>query len=252
MRVFWTLWRREISSAFYTPMAWGVIFFLLLLTGFNFYAGVSVLNHGPTEVTVVESFFNTIFFWFAFLLIFPLLTMRLFSDEYKSGTIEPLMTAPVRDSQVVLAKFFGALFLYCVLWLPTGLYFLIFWWQTHLQAAGAVGPFLGSYGLLLLMGMFYLSIGCFCSSLTRHQITAAVMTFSIVTLFFLTGLLSFLAGHVGTLMNGLTVTISPIDQMTQFSRGIFDTRPVVWYLVMTGFLLFLTLQAFQARRWRRN
>lgn len=250
MRVFWTLWKREVAAAFHTPMAWAVLFFLLLLTGFNFYAGVSALNHGPTEVTVVESFFNTVFFWFAFLLLFPLLTMRLFSEEYRSGTVESLMTAPVRDFQVVLAKFFGVLFLYVVLWLPTLLYFLIFWWQTRLQAAGAVGAYLGAYLLLLLMGMFYLSLGCLCSSLTRHQITAAVMTFCLVSLFFFTGLLSFLSGHVGTLMRGLTVTFSPIDQMTQFSRGLFDTRPVVWYLVMTALFLFLTLQAFQARRWR--
>ena len=183
MRIFWTLWKREVASAFQTPMAWVILFFLLLLTGFNFYAGVTVLNHGPTEVTVVESFFNTIFFWFAFLLLFPLLTMRLFSEEYRSGTVEPLMTAPVRDSQVVLAKFFGVLFLYAVLWMPTCLYFVIFWWQTHLTAAGAIGAYFGAYLLLLLMGMFYLSLGCLCSSLTRHQITAAVMTFAVISLF---------------------------------------------------------------------
>jgi len=250
MRIFWILWKREVASAFQTPMAWVILFFLLLVTGFNFYAGVSVLNHGPTEVTVVESFFNTVFFWFSFLLLFPLLTMRLYSEEYRSGTIEPLMTAPVRDTQVVLAKFLGVLFLYAFLWMPTGLYFLIFWWQTHLTSAGAIGAFVGSYLLLLLMGMFYLSLGCFCSSLTRHQITAAVMTLAVIALFFLTGLLSFLSGHVDTMMQGITITFSPIDQMTQFSRGIFDTRPVVWYLVMTGLCLFLTLQSFQARRWR--
>ena len=250
MRVFGTLLKREILSAFQTPMAWVILFFLLLVTGFNFYAGVTILNHGPTEVTVVESFFNTIFFWFAFLLLFPLLTMRLFSEEYRSGTIEPLMTAPVRDTQVVFAKFFGVLFLYCVLWLPTGLYFLIFWWQTHLTAAGAVGAYSGAYLLLILMGMFYLSLGCLCSSLTRHQITAAVMTFAVISLFFLTGLLTFLNGHVGGVMQGVAITFSPIDQMTQFSRGIFDTRPVVWYLVMTALCLFLTVQSVQARRWR--
>jgi len=250
MRVFWTLWKREVASAFYTPMAWVILFFLLLVTGFNFYAGVSVLNHGPTEVTVVESFFNTIFFWFAFLLLFPLLTMRLFSEEYRTGTIEPLMTAPVRDAQVVLAKFFGVLFLYCVLWIPTGLYFLIFWWQTRLQAAGAIGAYLGSYLLLLLMGAFYLSIGCFCSSLTRHQITAAVMTFCLVSLVFFASLLSFLSGSIGTLMRSVSISFSPIDQMTEFSRGLYDTRPIIWYLVMTGLFLFLTLQSFQSRRWR--
>jgi ABC-2 type transport system permease protein len=251
MRVFWALWKREVASAFQTPMAWIVLFFLLLVTGFIFYSGVTVLNHGPTEVTVVESFFNTIFFWFAFLLLFPLLTMRLFAEEYRSGTVEPLMTAPVRDVQVVLAKFFGVLFLYTVLWLPTGLYFLIFWWQTRLQAAGAVGAYFGAYFLLLLMGSFYLALGCLCSSLTRHQITAAMMTFCLVALFFFTGLLSFLTGQIGGLMRGVTITFSPIDQMTEFSRGLFDTRPIIWYLVMTGLCLFLTLQSFQSRRWRR-
>jgi ABC-2 type transport system permease protein len=250
MRVLWTLWKREVAAAFYTPMAWLMLVFLLLVTGFNFYAGVSVLNHGPTEVTVVESFFNTVFFWFAFLLLFPLLTMRVFSEEYRSGTVEPLMTAPVRDAQVVVAKFLGVLFLYGVLWLPTGLYFLIFWFQTRLHAAGAVGAYVGAYLLLMLMGMFYLSLGCLCSSLTRHQISAAVMTFCLVCLFFFTGLLSFLGGYVGTFMRGVTMTLSPIDQMTQFSRGIIDSRPVVWYLVMTATCLSLTLQVFQARRWR--
>lgn len=251
MRVFWTLWKREVASAFQTPMAWVILFFFLLITGFNFYAGVTVLNHGPTEVTVVESFFNTIFFWFPFLLLFPLLTMRTYSEEYRSGTVEPLMTAPVRDTQVVLAKFLGTLFLYVALWLPTAIYFVIFWLQTRLTAAGATGAYLGAYFLLLLMGMFYLSLGCLCSSLTRHQVTAAVMSFAIVALFFLTGLLTFLAGNVGSFMRGLTVTLSPIEQMTQFSRGIIDSRAVVWYLVMTALSLFLTLHSFQARRWRK-
>lgn len=251
MRIFWILWKRELASAFQTPMAWVILFFLMLITGFNFYAGVTVLNHGPTEVTVVESFFNTIFFWIPFLLLFPLLTMRTYSEEYRSGTVEPLMTAPVRDTQVVLAKFFGTLFLYVVLWLPTAIYFVIFWLQTRLTAAGATGAYLGAYFLLLLMGMFYLSLGCLCSSLTRHQVTAAVMSFAIVSLFFLTGLLTFLAGNVGSFMRGLTVTLSPIEQMTQFSRGIIDTRAVVWYLVMTSLSLFLTLHSFQARRWRK-
>ena len=251
MRVLWILWKREVASSFQTPMAWVILFFLLLITGFNFYAGVTILNHGPTEVTVVESFFNTVFFWFPFLLLFPLLTMRSYSEEYRSGTVEPLMTAPVRDTQVVLAKFLGAIFLYTVLWLPTTVYFLIFWLQTRLTSAGAVGAYFGAYFLLLLMGMFYLALGCLCSSLTRHQVTAAVMSFALVSLFFLTGLLTFLAGQVGPFMQGLTVTLSPIAQMTQFSRGIIDSRVVVWYLVMTALSLFLTLHAFQSRRWRK-
>jgi len=101
------------------------------------------------------------------------------------------------------------------------------------------------------MGMFYLALGCLCSSMTRHQVTAAVMTFCMVCLFFITGLLSFLSGSIGTVSRGLTVTFSPIEQMAQFSRGLYDSRAVVWYLVMTALFLFLTLQSFQARRWRR-
>src|SRR2546423_785948 len=85
-----------------------------------------------------QKFSNSVFFWFAFVLIFPLITMRLFSEEFKLGTIEPLMTAPVRDLQVVLAKFFGALVFYIVLWIPTLLYFAIFQKITHQSAANSV------------------------------------------------------------------------------------------------------------------
>jgi ABC-2 type transport system permease protein len=81
--------------------------------------------------------------------------------------------------------------------------------------------------------------------------TAAVMTFAAVSLFFMTGLLTFLSGHVGPFMQALAVTISPIEQMAQFSRGLIDTRTIVWYLVMTSLCLFLTLHAFQSRRWRK-
>lgn len=257
MRMLWNLWKREIASAFQTPMAWVILFFLLLVTGFNFYAGISMLNHGPSEVTVVESFFNTVFFWFPFLLLFPILTMRLYSEEYRSGTVETLMTAPVRDSQVVLAKFLGALFLYCFLWAPTALYFVIFQLLTTVNAidtagtTGAAGTYAGAYLLLFLIGMFFLSLGGLFSSTTRHQMTAAVMTFAVVSLFFMVGLLSFLSGHTGPFMQALSVTLSPIEQMAQFSRGIIDTRAIVWYLVMTSLCLFLTLHAFQSRRWRK-
>ena len=110
MRKFLILLSREIKSYFYSPIAYVVLCFFLLLTGFTFYIGVTFLNHGSTEVTVVESFFNTVPFWFGFVLIFPLITMRLFAEEFKLQTIEPLMTAPVTDVQVVLSKFCGAVF----------------------------------------------------------------------------------------------------------------------------------------------
>lgn len=247
---FLTLLNREIRAYFLSPVAWVVLFFFLLLTGFNFYAGVAALNRGPSEVTVVEAFFNTIFFWFGFVLVFPLITMRLFSEEYKMGTIEPLMTAPVRDSQVVLAKYCGALVFYIVLWLPSLLYFFIFTWVTRLQAAGAAGPFIGAYAMLLLIGMFYLSIGCLASALTRNQIVAAVMSFSAITLLFFTGLLTFFILNITPVLREMTGYFSALEHMSEASRGFFDTRPVVFYLSLTVFVLFLTFHVFQSRRWR--
>jgi len=247
---FLTLLNREIRAYFLSPVAWVVLFFFLLLTGFNFYAGVAALNRGPSEVTVVEAFFNTVFFWFGFVLVFPLITMRLFSEEYKMGTIEPLMTAPVRDSQVVLAKYCGALFFYVVLWLPSLLYFLVFTWVTRLQAAGAAGPFIGAYAMLLLIGMFYLSVGCLASALTRNQIVAAVMSFSAITLLFFMGLLTFFVLNVTPALREITAYFSSLEHMSEASRGFFDTRPVVFYLSLTAFALFLTFHVFQSRRWR--
>ncbi|MFZ9931570.1 MAG: ABC transporter permease [Chthoniobacterales bacterium] len=247
---FFTLLNREIRAYFLSPVAWIVLFFFLLLTGFNFYAGVAALNRGPSEVTVVEAFFNTIFFWFGFVLVFPLITMRLFSEEYKMGTIEPLMTAPVRDSQVVLAKYCGALVFYVVLWLPSLLYFLVFTWVTRLQAAGAAGPFIGAYAMLLLIGMFYLSIGCLASALTRNQIVAAVMSFSAITLLFFMGLLTFFILNITPALREMTAYFSSLEHMSEASRGFFDTRPVVFYLSLTAFFLFLTFHVFQSRRWR--
>src|SRR5882724_8584072 len=155
MRKFYTLLSREVRSYFYSPIAYVVLVFFLLVAGADFYFQLSFMNQRPVTYSVQEAFFNSVFFWFAFVLIFPLITMRLFAEEFKLGTIEPLMTAPVRDSQVVLAKFFGALVFYLVLWIPTLLYFAIFLQVMHLSAANSVGAYLGSYLMLLLLGMFY-------------------------------------------------------------------------------------------------
>ncbi len=250
MRVLTTLFLREVRAYFVSPVAWVVLCFFLLLTGFNFYAGVTALNRAPTEVTVVEAFFNTVFFWFGFVLVFPLITMRLFAEEFKMGTIEPLMTAPVADWQVVAAKYAGALFFYIVLWLPSLLYFAVFRWVTRLQAAEAAGNYLGAYAMLLLLGMFYLAIGCLASALTSNQIVAAVVSFCTITLFFFMGLLTFFILNVSPVLRELTAYTSAIEHMMEFSRGVFDTRPVVFYLSLTAFTLFVTFHVFQSRRWR--
>ncbi len=151
MRKFYTLLSREVRSYFYSPIAYMVLVFFLVVSGVDFYFQVSFMNQRPVSYSVQEAFFNSVFFWFAFVLVFPLITMRLFAEEFKLGTIEPLMTAPVRDWQVVLAKFFGALVFYLILWIPTVLYFWIFQQVTKQPAATSWGAYFGSYLMLLFL-----------------------------------------------------------------------------------------------------
>src|SRR5713226_5479657 len=250
MRKFYTLLAREVRSYFHSPIAYVVLVFFLLVSGTNFYFQVSYMNQRPPSYSIQEVFFNNMLFWFAFVLIFPLITMRLFAEEFKLGTIEPLMTAPVHDWQVVLAKFFGALVFYIVLWIPTLLYFAIFQKITHEPAANSAGAYWGSYLMLLLLGMFYLSIGCLASVVTKNQIVAAIISFSAITLLFFFGLIQFILLEVSTGMRDALGYFSAIEHMGTYSRGIIDTRPVVLYLSMTVFMLALTYQAFQSRKWR--
>src|SRR5215471_3538535 len=250
MRKFYTLLVREVRSYFHSPIAYIVLIFFLLVTGVDFYFQVSFMNQRQVQYTVQEAFFNSVFFWFAFVLIFPLITMRLFAEEFKLGTIEPLMTAPVRDWQVVLSKFFGALLFYVVLWIPTIVYFVIFQKITHQPAAHSAGAYLGSFLMLLLLGMFYLSIGCLASVLTRNQIIAAIISFSAITLLFFVGLVQFILLDVSSATRNFLGYFSAIEHMGTFSRGVIDTRPIVLYLSMTIVVLTLTYQAFQTRKWR--
>src|SRR6185312_15160408 len=250
MRKFFTLLTREIKGYFYSPIAYIVLVFFLLIAGVDFYFQVSFMNQRPVPYSVQEAFFNSVFFWFAFVLIFPLITMRLFAEEFKLGTIEPLMTAPVRDWQVVLAKFFGALVFYIVLWLPTIFYFVIFQAITRQPAANSTGAYLGAYLMLLLLGMFYLSVGCLASVLTRNQIIAAIISFSVITLLFFAGLAQYIVRDIDSTTRQLLGYFSAIEQMGTLSRGQLDTRPMVLYLSMTIVMLTFTYLVFQSRKWK--
>ncbi len=250
MRKFFILWQREVAVYFRSPAAYVILFFFLLLTGFNFWFVLNAMNRGPSSVSVVEAYFNTVFFWFGFVLPFPLVTMRLFAEEYKLGTIESLMTAPVRDGQVLLAKYFSAVFFYAVLWLPSLLYFVVFQWQTRLAAAPAVGSFLGAYAMLLLIGLLYLAIGCLASALTRNQVVAAIISFATIVILFSWGYFTRFFPNISPGLRDLTSYLSPLEHMALFSQGLFDTRPVVLYLSGTAMVLFFTFQVFQYRRWK--
>src|SRR6266498_1545033 len=211
MRKFYTLLSREVRGYFYSPIAYVVMIFFLIVSGINFNLIVSYMNRRTIEISVQQFFFNWVLFWFPFILIFPLITMRLFAEEFKLGTIEPLTTVPVRDWQVVLSKFFGALVFYLILWIPTILYFWIFLRITNQPAAHSGGAYWGSYLMLLLLGMFYLSIGCFTSVLTKNQIIAAIISFCAITLLFFLGLVQFILLDVTSTTRDLLGYFSAIE-----------------------------------------
>jgi ABC-2 type transport system permease protein len=250
MRKFYALLIREIRGYFHSPIAYVVLVFFLFISGVNFsFFVVPYMNQRPMEASPEVLFFNWFLFWLPFVLIFPLITMRLFAEEFRLGTIEPLMTAPVRDLQVVLAKFFGAFVFYIALWIPTLFYWFILQKITHEQGPPP-GVFWGPYLMLLLLGMFYISVGCFTSVLTTNQIIAAVISFVVIALFFLIGLIQYVLLDVSSGMRDALGYFSAIEHMATYSRGIIDTRPIVFYFSMTAFMLTLTYQAFQSRKWR--
>jgi ABC-2 type transport system permease protein len=122
--------------------------------------------------------------------------------------------------------------------------------MTHQPAGTSWGAYFGAYLMLLLLGMFYLSVGCLASVVTKNQIIAAVISFSAITLHFFSGLISFLLQDISSTTRQLLGYFSAIEQMGTLSRGEIDTRPVVLYVSMTIVMLTFTYQAFQTRKWR--
>jgi ABC-2 type transport system permease protein len=250
MKTFFTLLGREVKSFLYSPIAYVVLFYFLFLSGFNFYSQISIMNGYPTEVTVVEAFFMPALFWFPFVLSFPLITMRVYSEEYRMGTFETLTTAPVKDWQVVLSKFFGVLVFYIILWTPTLCSFAAFQYITGKTAANAAGAYWGTYLLLLLMGGFFISVGCLASALTKDQINAATISFTTITLLLFVGFMPEIMNLTAPAIKDIFSYISSIQHMQDFSKGIIDSRPIIWYLSMTTLVSYLTLQIFQYRKWK--
>jgi ABC-2 type transport system permease protein len=207
---------------------------------------VAYLDQGVKEFTVMQIYFYIFHFWFLLIILVPILTMRLFSEEYKTGTIEMLLTAPVKDGDVILSKFFGVLFFYLLLWIPSLLGLVIFQAVTHQAVPVAWIPLGFSYLMVTLVGMLYLSIGLFASVLTRNQAVAAMISFTMIALLFFSGFLSYLVRDPG--WREALNYIFTLEQMRSFSAGLFDSRPVVFYLSGTVFFLILTRQVMAGRR----
>ncbi|NJM54955.1 MAG: ABC transporter permease [Verrucomicrobiae bacterium] len=250
MRVIATLMRRELGGFFYSMSGYVLIAGALLLLGFSFTLMVDLLNSEPAEAPITELFYKTQFFWLIVLIVSPLITMRTFAQERSSGTYETLMTAPVSDVQVVLAKYGAALLFFLLLWLP----FLAYPWILHRYAPQPelinTGAQLSTATGILLFGMLYTAVGVFGSALTRSQITAAMVSLAIGVALFLASFLHVIQPVRGGWQTTFYRHISMVEHMQDFCRGVVDSRAVAYYAGLTLFFLFLTLKVVESRRWK--
>jgi ABC-2 type transport system permease protein len=249
MRIFWALLRKELGTFFLSLTGYVIIAAVTLLTGLGFVVLIHNLGTAPETMTVTEMFYSTNFYWLIVLLVAPVITMRLFALEKAMGTFETLMTVPVGDVQVVVAKFLAALIFYLVAWLPLlACLFIVrrFTNQSSLDAGTIGGMFLG----ILLMGSLFLSLGCFASSLTRNQITAAMISFVLGMTLFALGYLTLQLPASADWQTQALGVFNLFDQMHDFARGVVDTRAVIFHVSATFLFLFLTLRVVESRRWK--
>lgn len=251
MSAFITLLRRELAAYFVSVTGYIIIAAAAFLMGWSFDVLLRSLQAEPTQLPLTELFYDTLMFWIILLLMAPVITMRLFAQEKASGTFETLMTTPVSDLQVVLAKFSGAYLFFMVMWLPLG---ACLWVVQHF-GGNQTGLDLGALGATCLgiglLGAVFIALGCLTSALTKTQMVAAMMSLAAGFSLFMA---SFLPERATTGSGGwadqFLSCLAFRDQMRDFARGAVDTRPIVFYLALTFFLLFLTLRALESRRWK--
>lgn len=246
MRALQATFLREMRAYFVSPLAYLVMFFFLIYNGAVFAIVVSFLNNpgAPGTERPLDNLFQGFFFWVLMLFLATVLTMRLVSEELRSGSIEVLMTAPITEVQVVVGKYLAALAFYCALWVPTVAYAGILAHYSHVDW----GPIAGGYLGVFLVGALFLSVGLLFSTLTRSQLLAAIMTFAVLFLLFVIGLLENLFNNE-TAKQALGY-IDLYSHMDELHRGIIDTRHLVYYGSAIFFFLFLASRALADRKWR--
>ena len=236
MRTALTIARRELSAYFASPIAYLVAAAFLVISGYLF----SLILVSNQQATLEGLFFNINLIM---LFVAPLLTMRLLADERRSGTIELLLTAPVRDWEVVLGKFLAAMALLATT-LALTLVFAI-----TVRALGPVdrGPTIGGYLGLLLMGGAYMAIGVMSSAFTRSSIVACIVAFVIsLGLFIIGQATQYLPAGP---LQGFAAFIGIGTHFDNISRGIIDTRDVIYYVSVMGICLLLATLSLESRRW---
>ncbi|HEX5415782.1 MAG TPA: ABC transporter permease [Chloroflexota bacterium] len=228
--------RRELASYFGSFLFYAVTALFLVITGIFF--ALSVAFSRSADVTPL---FQTVYTILLF--IVPALTMRLIAEENRTGTIELILTSPVRDAEFVIGKFLGGIGLLVAMLLLTGLYPLLLAIYGNPDRGGVIGGYVGA----LLFGGAAIALGIFASSLTSNQIIAAIMTFAILlVLWILDGVGNLVGGLGGQVASYLAV----YTHFTSLTQGIIDTKDVVYFLSLIFGALFLAILSIETRRWR--
>jgi len=246
---------KELKSYFASPVAYVVIGFSAILFGWFF---INLLYYfdrtqmqagsgfqGPQAVNVNEIMISPLFLNVSVILLFtlPLITMRTYAEEKRSGTIELLLTSPLTDLQIVMGKFLGGLVLYGAMLAVTLVHMAILFTYGNPEWRPIAAGYLG----LILMRACFLSLGLFVSSLTRNQIIAGMVTFAVFLMFWV---VNWIATFMGPTSQAVLNYLSITEHLNDFARGVIDTKHLVYYLSFIAFSLFLTVRAVDSERWR--
>lgn len=246
MKGFLPIFKRELFALFVTPLAWVLMATFLVVQGVHFFL---LANQYATDVGIgeggpIQAFFGrTILLYLPMLFVCPLLTMRLFAEERRSGTIEALLTTPVSAAGVTLAKYAAALVTYVVIWAPTALYVVLVAKTGEVDWRVVGASYLGVFAV----GAGYLAIGTMTSALATSQLTAAVLSAMALIFLFMIGLGEFIIDTGPA--HDVCAYVSVWSQMNDFSQGIVDLRRLTLDATLTAVPLFITVRAVDAWRW---
>jgi ABC-2 type transport system permease protein len=227
---------KELRTFFDSHIAYIVITIFLLICGWFFFSDLFLVNQAS-----MRNLFGIIPFIFMFFV--PAVTMRLISEEKRSGTIEVLVTFPVKDHEIILGKFLAGLILVSVAVVLTLVYVITLSGIGDFDFGSVVSGYIG----LIFLGAAYLSIGIFTSSLTQNQIVAFITSFVIIfALFMLDKVLMFMPTLLASFLEYLSVSY----HFSNISRGVIDSRDVIYYLSLIFLFLFLAVRSLENRKWR--
>lgn len=236
------LFRKEINSFFSSLTGYIVIVLFLLVNSIFFWAvGNNVLYNGYANMSI---FFENA--PYIFLLLVPAVTMRSFAEEKSTGTIESLVTKPISETKIILAKYFAAIVLVIFAILPTLIYYISLYYLGNPVGNIDTGSVIGSYLGLVMLASIYISIGMFASSLTENQIISLLL--SILLCFAITEGFSWL-GSLFKVFNLFVMQMGVLPHYVSISRGVIDTRDLVYFLSSNIFFLLCTKMVLQKRKW---